>query len=101
LMATHLYNMTSDFSSAAISIKGNKPEDVKKKKDLNALTERYMNDFLVYAETYVKYMESQTDLKSAQKANTRSMCDNIIDVLNMKKDSKKAGEYDKKKDKFQ
>jgi hypothetical protein len=101
LMATHLYNMCSDYSTAAVAIKGNKPDDLKKKKELNALTDQTMNEFLQYAEAYVKQMEEEKDLKASQKANTRSMCDNIIDVFNMKKDSKKAAEYEKKKDKFQ
>lgn len=101
LMATHLYNMASDYSTAAISVKGTKPEDVKRKKELNTLTDRYMTEFLLYAEAYVKYMEGQSDLKAAQKANSRSMCDNIIDVCNLKKDPKKVAEYEKKKIRFE
>ncbi|MEJ7625959.1 MAG: hypothetical protein WKF35_03765 [Ferruginibacter sp.] len=97
LMSNHLFNAASDMSIAASLLKGTKPEDVKKKKDLNAASMKYMNEFIPYGELAIKYFDSQTELKPIQKANNRIVLGYMSDVYNAKKDLKKAAEYDKKK----
>lgn len=97
LMANHLVNSASDLTIAASVIKGTKPEDVKKKKDLTAASIRLMDEFIPYGESAIKYFESQTTLKSIQKANYKIILGYMSDVYNAKKDAKKAAEFDKRK----
>lgn len=97
LMANHLFNAASDLSIASSMVKGTKPEDVKKKKDFTAASNKLMDDFIPYGEAAIKYFEAQPTLKPVQKANYRIVLGNMSDVYNAKKDAKKAAEYDKKK----
>lgn len=98
LMATHLFSIASEYSSEASMIKGTKPDDVKKKKELNAQANKYMDEFLPYADAYLNYMDALPSLKPAQKANYRNMASNISEVYAVKGNTKKADEYDKKRE---
>jgi hypothetical protein len=97
LMANHLFNAASDLSIAASIVKGTKPEDVKKRKDLNLASNKMMDEFIPYGEKALTYFESQPTLKPEEKAKYRIMLVNMSDVYNAKKNPKKAAEYDKKK----
>ena len=97
LMSNHLFNAASDLSIAASTIKGAKPEDVKKKKDLMAASNKLMDDLIPYGESAIKYFEAQPSLKPVQKANFKIVLGYMSDVYNVKKDAKKAAEYDRKK----
>lgn len=97
LMTNHLFNSASDLSIAASMIKGAKPEDVKKRKELTAASNKLMDEFIPYGEAAIKYFEAQPTLKPEQKAKYRIVLVNMSDVYNAKKDPKKAAEYDKKK----
>jgi hypothetical protein len=99
LMANHLFNAASDLSIASSIVKGTKPEDVKKRKDLTTASNNMMNEFIPYGEKAITYFESQPTLKPEDKAKYRIMLVNMSDVYNAKKDPKKAAEYDKKKSK--
>ncbi len=57
LMANHTYNMASDAVSAASMVKGTKPEDVKKKNELKAISNKKMDDCIVYSDQVVKFYE--------------------------------------------
>ena len=97
LMTNHLFNSAADVSAAASAVKGAKPEDLKKRKDLNAAANKMMDEFIPYAETAIKYFEAQPTLKPVQKANYKIVLSYMSDIYNTKKDVKKAAEYDKKK----
>ncbi|MEO5984607.1 MAG: hypothetical protein ABIP80_03825, partial [Ferruginibacter sp.] len=97
LMSNHLFNAASDLSIAASIVKGTKPEDVKKRKDLTLASNKMMDEFIPYAEKAIKYFESQPTIKPEDKAKYRILLVNMSDVYNAKKDPKKAAEYDKKK----
>lgn len=97
LMTNHLYNVAADMTGAAIAIKGTKPEDLKKKKDMMSAATKMMDEFIPYAENSIKYFEAQPTLKPVQKGNYKIVLGYMSEVYNMKKDVKKAAEYDKKK----
>ena len=50
LMANHTYNMASEAVSAASLVKGNKPEDVKKKTELKAASNKRMDECILYSD---------------------------------------------------
>jgi tetratricopeptide (TPR) repeat protein len=97
LMSNHLFNAASDLSIAASMIKGVKPEDVKKKKDMTAASIQLMDEFIPYGEAAIKYFEAQPSLKPVQKVNYKMVLGYMNDVYLAKKDPKKAAEYDKKR----
>lgn len=97
LMSNHLFNAASDLSIAASLVRGVKPEDVKKKKELTISANKLMDDFIPYGEAAIKYFDAQPSLKPVQKANYKIVLGYMSDVYNNKKDAKKAAEYDKKK----
>ncbi|MBS1495462.1 MAG: hypothetical protein JSS85_01050 [Bacteroidetes bacterium] len=97
LMVNHLYNCAADFSTNASTIKGNKPEDIKKKAELKASANKKMDECIPYAEASVKYYEGQASLKTSQKASFQNILQYLSDMYKTKGDAKKAAEYDKKK----
>jgi len=97
LMSNHLYNIASDYSSDLLMLKGNKPEDIKKRNELKSLTNKAMDDFIPYGDAVLNYYDAQPSLKPAQKANYRTVAQNMSEVYNYKVDTSKAAQYDKKR----
>lgn len=96
LMANHYYNMASDHLNASSLIKGTKPEDVKKKSELKTMSNKKMDECIVYADLAVKYFEPKPKLKPLQLANYKIVLSYLSEIYNLKGDKKKADEYDKK-----
>ena len=96
LMANHFYNMASDYLNAISLLKGTKPEDVKKKNELKALSTKKMDECITYADLAVKYFEPKTKLKPIQSANYKIVLSYLSEIYNLKGDKKKADEYDKR-----
>jgi len=97
LMANHTYNMASEAVSAASLVKGNKPEDVKKKTELKAVSNKRMDECILYSDQVVKFYEGMTDLKPKQSANYKIVLGYLTDIYNLKADAKKSAEYEKKR----
>ena len=98
LMVNHLYNDAAAYSSAAALVKGSKPDDVKKKKELNALSDAKMNEAIPYAEKVLKFYSEQTGLSTRQKVDYRAVAETMSDIYTAKGNLKKAAEYDKIKE---
>ena len=98
LMVNHLYNDAAEFSSAAALVKGTKPDEVKKKKDLNTLADAKMNEAIPYGEKVIKFYSEQTGLTTKQKVDYRAVAETMSDIYTAKGNAKKAAEYDKIKD---
>ncbi len=96
LMANHLFNISADYATEASMVKGTKPDDIKKKKDLNAASLKVMDEYLVYAIQAEKWYAGQPGLKPIQSANYRSLLGNMGDIYTAKGDTKKSAEYQKK-----
>ncbi len=97
VMANHTYNIASDAVTAVNLVKGTKPEDVKRKNELKAASNKKMDECIVYADQVAKFYEGKTDLKPKQVANYKIVLGYLSDIYNLKGDAKKAAEYEKKK----
>jgi hypothetical protein len=96
LMANVLFNSFADIINESILIKGNKPEDVKKKADLKAQANAKVDEAIPYAENAVKYYEAQPKLKAMEKANYKIMLDHLSEFYNAKGNKVKVAEYEAK-----
>lgn len=96
LMNNHLFNMAADLLAASNAIKGNKPDDVKKKADLKAQSNKVMDECITYAESSLAYYESLPTMKPVQKANYKIVLGYLSDIYSIKNNAKKAAEYEAK-----
>ena len=99
LMSNHLYNAASDYFAEASEIKGTRPADVKKKKDLTEKANILMDETIPYTLAALKYFDSLETLKTSQKATRVNLLTTLSDIYNAKGDSKKSAEYEKLKTK--
>lgn len=99
LMSNHLYNAASDYFIEASEIKGNKPADLKKKKDLSDKAKSLMDEAIPYALSALKYFDSLENIKTSQKATRVNILATLSDIYNAKGDAKKSAEYEKLKSK--
>lgn len=95
LMANFLYNYSIDISDEARKLKGPKPEDLKKKKELNDQSTAVMNEAIPYAEKTVELFASIAKPKSSEKINYRQSLTILRNIYETKKDMTKAAQYDK------
>lgn len=96
LMANHLFNISADLLADANLVKGNKPDDVKKKADLKGKANAKMDETIVYAEKALKYFEALPTMKPVQKANYKIMLDHLSEIYGAKNNPKKVAEYEAK-----
>ena len=94
LMMNHLFNWGADYSSAAIEVKGTKPEDVKKKKDLNTLALAKLDEVIPYAEKVIVRYQATPPKKTTEKINLKNAANHLSEIYGMKNNPKKAAEYD-------
>ena len=98
LLNNHLFNVAADYSTKAALIKvikTTKPDELKKKKDLNASSINYMNELIPYGESMIKFLSAKTTLTTKQKINYKQVANYLSDAYRVKGDLKKSAEYDK------
>ena len=98
LLNNHLFNLAADYSTKAVLIKvtkTTKPDELKKKKDLNASSLSYMNELIPYGEKMIKFFSLKTTLTTKQKINYKQVAGYLSDAYRVKGDLKKSDEYDK------
>ena len=98
LLNNHLFNVAADYSNKAALIKvtkTTKPDELKKKKDLNASSISYMNELIPYGESMIKFLSAKTTLTTKQKINYKQVANYLSDAYRVKGDLKKSAEYDK------
>ena len=96
LMANHQYNMAADYETKELSVKGSKPEDLKRKADFKAQKVKKADDCIIYSEKAATYFAAKTDLKATQIANYKIVLGYLSDMYSLKGDKKKADEYTKR-----
>lgn len=96
VMTQHISNDIYDMQQDYQAIKGTKPEDVKKKQELNKKIEARYEDLYKYANTAVQQYEKMPELKAVDKANYRSVLNQMVDYYTMKKQADKAKVYNDK-----
>jgi len=98
LMTNHLFNYAADYSTSAALLKGPKPEDLKKKKELNALALAKMDETIPYAEGVLKFYSAMPTLTTKQKVNYQMAAGFLSDIYTAKGNKVKTAEYDKIRD---
>jgi hypothetical protein len=96
LMARHLYNKVYDLEDAYGAIKGNKPDDVKKKNALIAQMNSTYDEMLKYANTVYDLFDAKTTLKPAEKGSFKVAVNLILGYWEYKKDAAKVKQYQDK-----
>lgn len=96
LLTNYYYNTSFDIIDEANKIKGTKPEDVKKKNELLALSKATKTECLPYGETTVKMLSELKEYKTSDKVNYKQMLDILIAVNKQNGNAAKAAEYEKK-----
>ncbi len=96
IMANHLYYASFDVSDEARKIRGPKPEDLKKKKALEADAMKLMNDAATFAATADELFATVKKPKTTDKVHHKQVVTILKNVAEVKKDAAKVAEYDKR-----
>ncbi|WP_336514336.1 hypothetical protein [Pollutibacter soli] len=97
-LGKHYYNQMLYMEEEASKIKGAKPEDVKKKADLNAEIATVADKAIPQLEKVFNAYDSQGKLKTSERSNFKSACSLLTYSYEKKKDKTKADFYQKKYD---
>ena len=97
-LGKHFYNQMLLRDEEASKIKGAKPEDVKKRNDVNALSVAMADKAIAPLEEVFKYYDSMGKLKVGEKSNFKSSCSLLTYCYEKKKDKSKVDFYQKKYD---
>ena len=96
LLANFYYNNAIDISEDARNIKGIKPEDLKKKKDINAQSDIAMTQAIPFAEATISIYGTIAKPKSSDKVNCKQSLSILKSIYETKKDAEKVALYDAK-----
>jgi hypothetical protein len=96
LLANFYYNNAIDISEEARTLKAVKPEELKKKKDLQAQSDLAMTQAIPYAEATVDLFAKIAKPKSSEKINCKQSLSILKNIYEIKKDTEKVALYDAK-----
>ncbi len=96
IMSQHISNQIYDMQQVYNGLKGTKPEDVKKKQDLNKQIEARFEELYLYSNNAHQIYAKNAELKPGEKANFRIVTNNMIDYYKMKKNTEKIKELESK-----
>ncbi len=94
----HYYNMALFMEDDVNKIKGTKPEDVKKKADLNAQIIPVVDKAIPHLEKVFAHYDPMGHLKTSERSNFKSTCSLLTYCYDKKKDKAKTDLYQKKYD---
>ncbi|MFN7686520.1 MAG: hypothetical protein ACK5OP_02205 [Sphingobacteriales bacterium] len=97
-LGKHYYNQALFKEDEVRAIKGAKPEDVKKKADMNAEIVALADRSIAPLEKVFTMFDGEGKLKTHDKSNFKSSCNLLNYAYGMKKDKAKADFYQKKYD---
>jgi len=95
LLANFLYNNSIDISEEARKMKAAKPDEIKKKKELQAEADAAMNEAIPYAEAVVSLYPGIAKPKTSEKINYKQALTILKNIYENKKDTAKVANYDK------
>jgi hypothetical protein len=95
LLTNFLYNSSFDIGEESRKIKGNKPEDIKKRKAMEAEATKAMNDALPYGEEALKQFPSIQKPKTGEKQRRKQVLTMIKNIYDTRKNEAKVAEYNK------
>lgn len=96
LLANFLYNNSIDIADEGRKIKGTKPDDLKKKKDITAASNKSMEDAIPYAQGVETAFAALTKPRSSEKVSNKQSLVILKNIYEVKKDAAKVAEYEKK-----
>ena len=94
LLNNHLFNIAADYSNKIALIKGVKPDDLKKKKELNASMNKYMDEAIPYGEKLITHFKNEAKLTNKQKISYKQVANSLSEIYRLKANPKKSAEYD-------
>lgn len=97
-LGKHYYNQALFKEDEVRAIKGTKPEDLKKKADLNTEIVALADQSVAPLEKVYNMFDGEGKLKTHDKSNYKSACNLLNYAYGMKKDKAKADMYQKKYD---
>ena len=101
LLANFFYNNSIDISEEARNIKGVKPEDLKKKKEIQAQSVLAMDQAIPFAEATISIYGTIAKPKSSDKVNCKQSFSILKSIYEIKKDAEKVAFYDAKMKAFE
>jgi hypothetical protein len=96
LLANFLYNNSIDIADEGRKIKGGKPDDIKKKKELTAASVKSMDDAIPYAQAVETAFAALAKPRNSEKVNRKQALVILKNIYEVKKDAAKLAEYEKK-----
>jgi hypothetical protein len=99
ILTQHINNQVYDLQQARGAISGTKPEDVKKKQDINKQIDALIEEQAIHAQAaYDIYDKAGANIKPAEKASFKAVTNLLIDYYTMKKQADKVKIYEAKID---
>ncbi len=95
LLSNFLYNNSIDIYEEARKMKAVKPDELKKKKDLQAQSDAAMTQAIPYAEAVVTLFAGSEKHKGSEKVNYKQSLVILKNIYETKKDAAKVATYDK------
>lgn len=95
LLANFLYNNSIDISEDARKMKAVKPDELKKKKEVQAQADAAMMQAIPYAEAVVSLFGGIAKPKSSEKINYKQSLVILKNIYEVKKDAAKVASYEK------
>ena len=96
LLANFLYNNSIDLADEGRKIKGVKPDDIKKKKEITVTSTKSMEDAIPYAQGVETAFAGIAKPKNSEKVNYKQSLVILKNIYEVKKDAAKLAEYEKK-----
>lgn len=96
LMTRHHFAIIKYLGEDYDAIKGTKPEDVKKKNDINAQINKKYEDAFPYMTTLNNYYTAKSNLKASEKGQYKIITSMLLEYWESKKDKVKIKEYQDK-----
>ncbi len=96
LMARHHLAIVNELGDSYDAIKGTKPEDVKKKNDINTQIGKKFDDAFPYIDKLYTYYSTKTDLKSSEKVQLKIVTQMMLNYWESKKNKEKIKEFQDK-----
>jgi hypothetical protein len=96
LMSRHLYNAVYDMQDLSKTVKGNKPDDIKKKAEYKATMNKNADDCIKYGDVAIGQYFAMPSLTTVEKANLTNALSINESMYTFRGNVAKAAEYKKK-----
>jgi len=96
LMSRYYFGHINDHFDALNAVKGSKPEDVKKRTDLNAQLNKRYEEMIPYAMAAYEELNAKGTLKASEKGQMKIVLNMIVEYWDRKKNTAKSKEYQDK-----